>query len=58
VAKSSVYPHDLPSDFLDPLLDTYQCEGANSPEETQGVKRVSRPPLPYLRQKPAMHILS
>jgi hypothetical protein len=48
MVKSDTYPHEVNQDFLDPLLDTYHCDGAFSPEEMK--TRVSRPKMPDSRR--------
>lgn len=55
MSQSDSYPHDISFDFLDPLLDTYHCDGALSPEEMKGY--VSRSKMPHTLQFPSVHIL-
>lgn len=47
--KSGTYPRNPQIDVLDPLLDTYQVEGADAPEDRQGnAQTPSKKPERYL----------
>ena len=55
VSKSDIYPHEVNIDLLDPLIDTYHSEGADSPQEMKGY--VPRQKMPHVIRKSSVRVL-
>ena len=55
MSKSDIVPREINPDVIDPLLDTYHCDGAYDPQELKGY--VPRSKMPHKVRFRAMFVL-